>query len=97
MYEVEPPVEIPGVGQVKDNVICDAVTRAEFELEISPALAMRWRSELREMVEKKTWRSARAAEVLLRIERAYASELSMSEDGKAICSTSVNSPSTIDA
>ena len=75
-YEIEDPVEIPGWGQIPGNTINDDVTRAEWELEnCFPSVAMRWAPLLRQTIAKKTWRSERAADVLLRIERAFADQL----------------------
>jgi hypothetical protein len=75
-YEIEDPVEIPGWGQIPGNTIEDDITRAEWELEnCSASVAMRWAPSLRLAIRQKTWRSERAADVLLRIERAFADQL----------------------
>lgn len=75
-YEIEDPVEISGWGQIPGNTIEDDVTRARWELEnCYPSVAMRWAPHLRYIISQKTWRSADAADVLLRIERAFVAQL----------------------
>jgi hypothetical protein len=75
-YEIEDPVEIPGLEQIPGNTIEDAVACARWELEHSyPSVAMRWAPALRIMIGQKTWRSEAAADVLLRIERAFTAQL----------------------
>ena len=75
-YEIEDPVEIPGWGQIPGNTIDDDVTHARWELvNCYPSVAMRWAPHLRRIISQKTWRSAEAADVLLRIERAFAAQL----------------------
>jgi hypothetical protein len=79
-YLVEPPVEIPGFGQIHGNIIEDAVTWAEYEL-AELGQATRWISELERIIQSKTWRAAAAMDVLLRIQRAMV-DLPTPEDAK---------------
>jgi hypothetical protein len=96
-YEIEDPVEIPGWGQIPGNTIEDDVARARWELEnCAPSVAMRWAPHLRTIIRQKTWRSEAAADVLLRIERAFVAQLasidlSTLEDTRSGVSTSSSS------
>jgi hypothetical protein len=70
------PQEIPGWGQVHGEVIEDAVTQAEMLLEMSgPFKAFDLWDELDRMVDQKTWRSAAALEMQIRLLRLVAKEL----------------------
>ncbi len=91
----EDPVEIPGVGQIPGNVIRDAATQAEWELEqFGPAVAMRNIPALQEMIDKHYWRSEAAAEVMAVIKRQYALSMSKEGAGQALC-LSETSPSQL--
>ncbi len=71
-YEILPPVEIPGVGQVHGGSIQDAATWAMFELEnYGPGFAIRRKKELQELIKNGGWRKEAAANALTLIERQY--------------------------
>lgn len=79
-YETLPCVEIPGVGQVHDHILEDAVTQAEYLFHTAgAAAAMHMAPELERLAKSRTWRAEAAADLLLRIQREFA--LSMSKDG----------------
>jgi hypothetical protein len=68
-------------GAKYSQYIDDVAAQAEFALSHSTAAyCMCYKEDLEEMIAMKTWRSPAAAEVLARILRGYAQELSMSED-----------------
>jgi hypothetical protein len=70
-YIILDPVEIPGWGQVHGAILQDAATEAEFTLAMQgPQAAMKYAGELRKMIERKTWRSEAAFDVLQRVQRA---------------------------
>ena len=72
-YIYLPPQEIPDWGQVHGEVLEDVVTQAEMLLEISgPTKAFDLWSELERMVDQKTWRSAAALEMQIRLLRLVA-------------------------
>lgn len=81
MYLIQPPIEIPGWGQIHANVIEDAATHAEYWLEKDNlSAALHYRQELEGMILQKTWRSQAAADVLLRIQRAYLARFALPEN-----------------
>jgi hypothetical protein len=65
------PHEVPNYGQVKGMIIVDAASWAEYALESSgPFYAYtNYRDQLVELIQKKTWRSAAAFDILRRLER----------------------------
>jgi hypothetical protein len=70
-YIILDPVEIPGLGQVHGEILHDAATEAEYTLATQgPEAAMRYASDLRKMIARKTWRSEAAYDVLQRVQRA---------------------------
>lgn len=67
--KVLPAIDGPW-GEVHDHIIKDAVTQAEWELEqFGAKTALRNTQALQELIDKKTWRSAEAIDVLLKITR----------------------------
>ena len=77
----EDPVEIPGVGQIPGNIIQDAATWASYELNVcGPAVAMRNIPQLQEMIDRKTWRSQDAADIMAQIKRQFALSMSKEEE-----------------
>ena len=57
-------------GEVHDHIIKDAITQAEWELEVFGAeRALRNKEALEKVIAKKIWRSAEAADLLLKITR----------------------------
>lgn len=62
-------------GEVHDYVFHDAVTQAEWELDnFGAKTAIRNISELDKLIAKKTWRSAKAADLRLKIIRLAVAE-----------------------
>ena len=75
-YEVSSAVEIPGWGQVKPDVINDALTIARACLENDgPLVAVRHLPTLEDMVQQGTWRSEEAVTLILVIQRRYLKEM----------------------
>ncbi|MGD9093998.1 MAG: hypothetical protein PVF74_14210, partial [Anaerolineales bacterium] len=70
-FAIEPPVEVPGWGQIHENIIEDEVTWAEYALETGGALYAfsHWDKRHQEVICKKAWRSEAALDLYLRITR----------------------------
>lgn len=74
VYEIFPAVDGEW-GEVHDYVFHDAVTQAQWELdEFGAKIAMRNIPDLDKLIAKKTWRSAKAADLRLKIIRLAVAE-----------------------